>query len=199
VYEFNDPGRWNAVAYNPANKFVGVATYVRDSQDLYFVQRAGNGTWAPVPVDTGGLVGNRCSLAYGATTARPWISYYDESNQRLKVAYVPKGDAWDTDPWQYIAIAAPDGSADYGSFSSIAWHPVHNRPAVALYDADAGKLWYVFIGDPAAPQAAVEVAGGVSIEGAYCSLRFSPDTNQPGIAYQDVTNGDLRYVERHAE
>jgi hypothetical protein len=98
-----------------------------------------------------------------------------------------------------VSIPAPGGSTDYGNFSSIAWHPLLDRPAVAFYDSDAGKLWYVFIGSPVAPQAAVAVTGGASVEGAYCSLRFDPDSGEPGIAYQDVTNGDLRYAERHAE
>ena len=196
VDEFNDPGRFNSVAYNPANNFAGLAYYARDNQDLRFVQRAGNGDWAPVTVDSGGVVGNRCSLVYGANTARPWISYYDESNHRLKVAYVDDGDDWATDPWQYVTIDAPGGSSNYGSYSSIGWHPVHNRAAVVFYDADNGKLWYQFIGDPAAPQGAVEIAGAAGNEGLWPSLTFDPDTGHPAVAYMDVDNGDLRYIMR---
>ena len=155
--------------------------------------RGGGGEWTREPVDTNTGVGFNPSLCYSESDGTPWISYYDSNFSRLKVAY------YDTDAWAFVTIPAPDSSADYGNFSSMAWHPQHDRPAIAFYDSDAGKLWYVFIGTPEAPQAAAEVAGGIDLEGAYCSLRFSPDNSQPGIAYQDVTNGDLRYVERHAE
>jgi hypothetical protein len=182
-----------SLANNPGNFFPGVAYQRTIGEELYYAVRGGGGEWTREPVDTNSGVGFNPSLCYSEVDGTAWISYYDANFARLKVAYN------DGDAWQFVAIPAPDSSADYGGFSSTAWHPVHNRAAVAFYDGDAGKLWYVFIGDPAAPQAAVEVAGGVNLEGAYCSLRFSPDTSEPGIAYQDVTNGDLRYVERHAE
>ena len=194
----NDPGRWSSVAYNPASKLPGVAYYARDVGDLYFSQRSGGGDFeAQIPVDGVGQVGNHCSLAYSATGGRPWISYYDDSNRRLKVAYVTATKQWnEPDAWDYVEIPAPGGSTNYGLYSSIAWHPLLDRPAVAFYDGDAKKLWYVFIGDPDAPQAAVEVAGGTNAEGIFPSLVFSPDTGEPGIAYHDGTGGDLRYVER---
>ena len=199
VYEFNDPGRFNSVAYNPANGFAGIAFLARDTSDVYFVQRAGNGAWAPIAVDTAGTVGTRLSLCYGADTARPWISYYDEGNKRLKVAYVVEGGDWaNSGDWDYVTIDAPNSSADYGSYSSIAWHPQHNRAAVVFYDADHGQLWYQFIGDPAAPQAAVAVTDGTVSEGLWPSLSFDANTNQPGVAYFDVENGDLRYAGRNA-
>ncbi len=199
VYEFNDPGRYNAVAYNPANGFAGAAFLARDTSDVYFVQRSGAGAWAPVAVDTAGIVGTRLSLCYGADTARPWISYYDESNKRLKVAFVKAGGDWATAAdWQYVAIPAPGGSTDYGSYSSIAWHPEHNRAAVVFYDADNGQLWYQFIGDPLAPQAAVAVTDASANEGLWPSLSFDASTSQPGVAYFDAQNGDLLYAGRNA-
>ncbi|MCC7479678.1 hypothetical protein IT575_14645 [bacterium] len=189
---FNDAGRWTSTAFNPANKLPGVAYWARDTQDLYFAERAGNGIWTPQAVDTGANVGQHCSLVYGANTAKPWISYYDLSNKQLKLRYL------DNDLiWRSVDIPAPAGSTNYGDWSSMAWHPAHQRAAVAFYDTTNGKLWYVFIGDPAAPQAAVEVAGSELVKsGAHCNLRFNAGTNQPSIAYQDVTNGDLYYVRR---
>ncbi|MBN1966461.1 MAG: hypothetical protein JW910_17555 [Anaerolineae bacterium] len=199
VYEFNDPGRFNSVAYNPASGFAGIAFLARDTSDLYFVQRSGAGAWSPIAVDTAGMVGTRLSLCYGTDTARPWISYYDDTNKRLKVAYVAAGGDWETaGDWNYITIDAPNGSTDYGSYSSIAWHPEHNRAAVVFFDADHGQLWYQFIGDPGAPQAAVAVTDATVAEGLWPSLKFDASTNQPGIAYYDVENGDLRYVGRNA-
>lgn len=182
-----------SLANNPGTLRPGVAYQRTIAEDLYYAARGGGGEWTREPVDANAGVGFNPSLCYSEVDGTPWISYYDSNFARLKVAY------YDTDAWAFVTIAAPNGSADYGGFSSITWHPVHDRPAVAFYDSDAGKLWYVFIGTPLAPQAAVEVTDGGSIEGAYCSLRFSPDSGQPGIAYQDVSNGDLRYVERHAE
>jgi len=182
-----------SLANNPGTLRPGVAYQRTINEDLYYAERGGGGEWTRQPVDSNAGVGFSPSLCYSEVDGTPWISYYDANFARLKVAY------YDTDAWAFVTIPAPDSSADYGNFSSIAWHPAHDRPAVAFYDSAAGKLWYVFIGTPLAPQAAVEVTGGVNLEGAYCSLRFSPDSEQPGIAYQDVTNGDLRYVERHAE
>ena len=195
---FNDPGRWSSIAYNPGSKLPGVAYYVRESGDLYFSQMSGTGDFEDqAQVDSLGQVGNRCSLVYDQGSAKPWISYYDDSNKRLKVAYVPDSANWnDGGVWEIVDIPAPDGSTNYGIYSSMAWHPVHDRPAVAFFDTDAGKLWYVFIGDPDAPQAAVEVAGGTNAEGITPSLVFNPDTMEPGIAYHDGTDGDLVYVER---
>ncbi|MBN2080924.1 fibronectin type III domain-containing protein [bacterium] len=185
----------SSLQFNPTNLLPGVAYQRSLSEDLCYASRSGGGAWTVETVDTNSGVGYHPSLCYSTVDGTPWISYYDSTLGRLKAVYY---DSVGTN-WEFVTIAAPDGSADYGLFSSMTWHPQHNRPAVAFYDSDAGKLWYVFIGSPSAPQAAVEVAGGVNLEGAHCSLRFNPDTMQPGIAYQDVTNGDLRYVERHAE
>jgi hypothetical protein len=189
-----DPGRWTSAGFNPDNGFPGVAYYERDGQDLRFSERNAGGLWITQPVDASQDVGQHCSMVYGANTARPWISYYDGTAERLKVAYLSAPPA---PAWQTIIIDPPAGSTNYGLWSSIAWHPLHNRAAVAFYDSSNGKLWYVFIGDPDAPQAAVEVDGppGVNV-GASCSLSFDAITQQPSIAYQDVTNGDLYYVER---
>lgn len=193
VDNFGNAGRWSSTAFNPANGNPGIAYYRSSSGDLFFSERAGGGTWTPEPVDTVQDSGNRCAMTYVTdyiATVEPWISYYDATNKKLKVAYN------DGSGWQFVTVPAPGASADYGSYSSIANHPVHARAAVVFYDKYNGKLWYMFIGDPDNPQAAVEIAGAEIVEGTFPSLVFNPLDNQPGVAYQDGTNGDLRYVWR---
>ncbi len=180
------------MAVSLATEQPGVACYRSISGNLYYAGRSTSGEWSYETVDANPGVGDGCSITY-SSTGNPWISYYDEVMGRLKVAYQSEST------WEFIVIPPPGSSTNYGRHSSIAWHPVHDRAAVTFYDGDAGKLWYVFIGDPGNPQSAVQVAGAAVNEGAYPSLKFNPLTIQPGIAYQDVDNGDLRYVERVAE
>jgi len=187
-----DNVKWTSIAANPVTEHPGVACYRSISGNLYYAGRSTSGEWSYGKVDANPGVGNGCAVTF-SSGGDPWISYYDEVMGRLKVAYQ------DESAWEFIIIPSPGSSTNYGRYSSIAWHPLHDRTAVVFYDGDAGKLWYVFIGDPAAPQPAVEVVGATVNEGTYPSLKFNVDTNQPGIAYHDVDNGDLRYVVRTAE
>ena len=61
-------------------------------------------------VDTAQDVGNRCSLTFATdfiSKNEPWISYYDGTNHRLKLAYN------DGDTWQLITTRFQEQAAEY--------------------------------------------------------------------------------------
>ncbi len=86
----------------------------------------------------------------------------------------------------------PDPLANVGQFNSGAI--VNGNPAVAYYDAAAGRLKYVRALEPSGAAWATPVfaaPAGVNV-GQFTSLVIV--NGNPAISYYDVTNGDLKYV-----
>lgn len=67
---------------------------------------------------TGGDVGKHVSIAFNENTGRPYISYYDETNQDLRLIY-PHDTAGNCGPNNEWYCEAPDTAGDVGQYSSI--------------------------------------------------------------------------------
>jgi len=85
-------GRFNSIAINKAIAInqPSISYYDDTYHELRFAERscAGPCTWAVQTVDTAGDVGMWSSLAYSYNNL-PVISYYDNSNGALKIAFYP--------------------------------------------------------------------------------------------------------------
>jgi hypothetical protein len=67
---------------------------------------------------TGGDVGQHVSIAFNENTGKPYVSYYDETNQDLRLIY-PHDTAGNCGPDNKWYCEAPDTAGDVGQYSSI--------------------------------------------------------------------------------
>ncbi|MHB0878512.1 MAG: hypothetical protein ACYC5O_20945 [Anaerolineae bacterium] len=102
-------------------------------------------------------------------------------------------------PWQR-GLVASDDTNDFGAFPSIAVDPADGDTWVAFFDdtnddlvlahrvptggnCGSGNSWYCYT--------ALDTAG---IVGLYPSIAIDPTTGNPGVAYYDLTNQQLKYT-----
>lgn len=92
---------------------------------------------------TGGDVGQHTSIAFNENTGKPYISYYDETNQDLRLIY-PHATFGNCGPNNQWYCEAPDTAGDVGQHSSIDYFVDSVTGAVkigiAYYDATNSDL-----------------------------------------------------------
>jgi len=155
--------------------------------------RNGNGNFSDadeiIPVDSDGYVGEHTSLAFDFL-GYPAISYYDRTNDYLKLAYDRNGDGNFSIADEIITV---DSNGNIGLYSSLAFG---TGPAISYYDSDneAVKLAYDRNGDGnfsiADEIITVDNDGNVGVG---TSLAFDPSGN-PAISYSDETSWDLKFA-----
>jgi hypothetical protein len=155
--------------------------------------------WFNVEVDTSGDVGQHTSVAIDQDTGEIWVSYYDVTNQDLRVAlYMGRnGNCGPDDSWRCQTV---DSAGDVGKYSSIAvWE---DKLMVAYYDASNANLKLARSKDPLYwvwDIVTLDTAlGDTPSTGLYTSAKYS-DTGQEFIAYyfDNPTNVDALKVAYH--
>jgi len=138
-------------------------------------------------LDSAGDVGFYTSIAIG-NDGNPIISYYDFTNDNLKVVHCtsPSCSTQDTP-------VTLDSAGDVGNYTSIAIDNDGN-PIISYYDLSNTDLKFVHCTSPSCSTqdtpVTLDSAGDV---GEYTSIAISSDGN-PIISYYDFTNGDLKIV-----
>jgi len=121
------------------------------------------------------------------SSGNPIISYYDQTQQDLKVALC--NDAVCSSP----TLTAVDSTGDTGRNAVMVLNSGGN-PVISYYDVTNTDLKLAVCGDPACSSgntlSTVDSTGSV---GQYTSLALNSSGN-PVIAYYDVTNGNLKVV-----
>jgi hypothetical protein len=172
-----------------------------------------NAEWIVDELDTGGVTGQYASVAYHPDLGIILISYYDATNERLRLArsgsFGP-GNCGLGGGWYCITL---DSGPDVGKYSSIAVNPADGSFGITYYDATNGSLKYIVWPDPHVwVHNIYTIDKGippVSKTGLYTSLAYSEDgkphiayyfeNTSPGgvdalmLAYYTVTNGDCGY------
>jgi hypothetical protein len=145
-----------------------------------------NGIWQTGPLDTLNSLGEYNSIAFSPYAGTAFISYYDETNQRLKAAtFVGKGNG-------NCGVGVPffcetvDSHADRGRPSSIAVNPITGYPAIAYYNATDRDLYYAAYACSPGPACAwgapTLIDNRDTVDGDFLSLKFNP-SGQAVIAY----------------
>jgi len=136
-------------------------------------------------VDTAGVVGVFTSIAIG-TDGFPVVSYFDDTNDDLKVAKCGNVSCSSGN-----TITAVDTAGDVGLYTSIAIG-TDGLPVVSYFDSTNGDLKVTKCGNVSCSSGntitAVDTAGLV---GAYTSITIGTD-GFPVVSYIDGTNGDLK-------
>jgi hypothetical protein len=112
---------------------------------------AANAPWFNIDVDTPGDVGQYTSVAIDPFNNTTYVSYYDATNKRLRMAmnsgFGSGGNCGPDNSWLCQTV---DSGADFGKYSSIAIKPVsgggiyYPEIGIAYYDATNGKLKYAY-------------------------------------------------------
>lgn len=151
-------------------------------------------SWECTTIDSTGDVGSYSKLALD-NNSNPWIAYYDNTNNDLKVAQYVGAGAGTGCASNYWTCTSVDTGGNVGGFTSIAMDPSGN-PWVSYYDTtnlDLKVAQYVGSGGSGCASSAwtctsVDTSGSV---GGYTSLAFDPIGN-PWVSYQDITNTALK-------
>lgn len=145
------------------------------------------GLWESEIVDSDPRVGAHAALAFNATSI-PFISYYDGTNGRLKVAY-KVGAIWTKMVVDTPVLMAVSGTEER-QLSSVEKNP--NMPE-ELATQVLGRPWReaeLYLNIPDEAEAIVPDAGGV---GKYTSITID-SLGRVHVSYYDEQNKDLKYA-----
>ena len=152
---------------------------------------AAQAPWFNSEIDTPGNTGQHVSVAMDESRGWTYISYYDATNQALRMAR-NGGPAPACDPnndWGCLTI---DSGADIGKYSSIAINPVTGGIGFAYHDATNGKLKYAYLKNPhLLVHSIFTIDVGifpVSSTGLHTSLKYNSN-GTPFIAYYFENSG----------
>jgi hypothetical protein len=146
-----------------------------------------NAPWSNIEVDTPGNVGQYASVAIDPLSDTTYVSYYDASNKRLRLAMnkgFGSGNCGPNNSWLCTTV---DSSGDVGKYSSIAINPVSSEIGIAYYDATTGKLKYAYGEICATCSWSIDIVDEPILfptdsKGQYASLKYN-STGKPYIAY----------------
>lgn len=167
--------------------------------------------WFIDEVDTDGDMGLHASVAYDPSRGVTYVSYYDATNQELRLA---RSNGFGPDPcgpngkWGCHTV---DRGPDVGKYSSVAVNPDTGGIGIAYYDATNGNLKYLIFENPNLLVHNIYTIDkgieGISSTGLHTSLAYSDEgkpfiayyfENPSGVdalmfAYYSVTNGNCGY------
>ena len=146
-----------------------------------------NTPWFVEEIDTDGDTGLHTSVAYDPIWGSIYVSYYDATNQQLRIARSNGSGCGPNGEWGCTSLDINE--PDVGKYSSIAVNPNGDRSGIgiAYHDATNGKLKYLYFKNSRLLTHSIYTIDkgieGVSTTGLHTSLKYTED-GQPNIAYQ---------------
>lgn len=194
-----DAGRWPSVAV-AGDGAIHLTWYDAHAHALMWARYPTVGEPLVELVDGGGDFdrGTHSSLALG-DDGRVHVAYRDHARKRLRYAERSPQGVWASEDVEGCPLAGGCGdvATDRGEWAALGL--VAGEPRIAFYDRARGDLdlavreasgeWRVSILDGRDPVTGMD-AGDV---GRFASLALDPK-RRVGIAYYDVTRGQLRYL-----
>jgi hypothetical protein len=145
--------------------------------ELKYARWNGSG-WQVEVVDSGGYLGEYCSLALDSSD-NPHISYYDEDNGDLKYAH------WDGSAWQTEIV---DSGGNVGKWTSIEVGSSDN-PRISYLDVTNGDLKYAWYGDSSGVES-VSLSAKPTDEGLFLSWFVTGDEPATVSVLRGLTQND---------
>lgn len=162
--------------------------------------------WQTAVVDsiTEGATGRYISMDIYENTSKPYISYYDSTNQDLRLAHPVTAGTGNCGPRNDWLCEIIDGAGDVGQFSSIdviyrySFFRGYAKIGISYYDATNGALKYAaYTCALTCSWTIYEVdddADSGDYMGQYSSIKFNSE-GEPNIAYYYFDSGDFFSVE----
>ena len=168
-----------------------------------------NAAWFVDEIDTDGDTGLHTSVVYHPSLGATFVSYYDATNQQLRMARSNGLGCGPNDEWGCHTFDPID--ADVGKYSSVAVNPKEGGVGIAYHDATNGHLKYLYFENPHLLTHSIYTIDkgitDISKTGLHTSLAYSEEgtpfiahyfENPSGVdalefAYYTVTNGDCGY------
>lgn len=148
---------------------------------LMYASRPNGGSWSsPVEVDSSPLVGYFVAIAVD-TQNRPGMAYYDANQGDLKYAKF-NGSSW--------TVQTVDSGYTTGYYPSLVFN-ASDTPIISYYYKTGGDLRLTYWSGSSWATSTLDNVGDV---GRYTSIAIQTTTGYWGIAYENTTNGDFRYI-----
>lgn len=153
---------------------------------------AASAQWVASEIDTDGDTGKYASVAYDPVMRATYVSYYDATNQSLRIARDDRATSNCGPGEDWYCHSLDTAGADVGRYSSMAVRPAGSGMGIAYHDATNGTLKVLWFNNPhlwTHSIATIDKAlPPTSITGLHTSLKYSSD-GTPFIAYQFVNTG----------
>jgi hypothetical protein len=134
--------------------------------------------WGKVVVDNISVFNAFTSLSLNSAF-KPGISYYDSTNDSLKLAQLTGGDFTDTNNWGIYTI--PKAGVDAGQYTSLNYTSA-NKPSIAYINGITSDLSYTTLtGDNDDSWGIINLTNSSP---ANISLQFTPYNDKPAISYK---------------
>jgi hypothetical protein len=145
--------------------------------------------WTITTVDSAGDVGQYSDIAVSSTTAH--ISYYDNTNKKLKYASCALSTNCDaTGEWTTADVASSAGEI-IGQYSSIAIESL-DIPHISYYHSTSTPAYFLKHATNKTGTWVATTVDSTGNIGQHTSIAM--DSTKAYISYYDVTNGDLKYA-----
>ncbi len=172
-----DVGLFTSLAVD-TNGYPGISYYTASSGLFSFIRYNGSG-WTNSGIIYGGELGPFSSLQISQNFNVPYISYFSETSDQLKLTSSLGPGLW------YPKFIASGG----GGYSSLKLNQAGD-PRIAYYDFINGNLVFAYISGGTWYFQTIDSGGDV---GMYPSLQLD-SSGRPYISYQDVTNQALKFA-----
>lgn len=140
-----------------------------------------------VAVDVDGVTGQYTAIVLDSQ-GYPTISYYDASEQKLKVAH-----CFTHTCSQFNSIVTPDIATNIGKYTSIALDNA-GKPVVSYYDEANSALKVLHCGNSVCSAGnTIATPDNAGTVGMYTSVTVDKN-NFPVVSYYDATNGKLKIL-----